>query len=245
MMLCVSAHQGVFMLFLDELMKCNDNSALASAAGGLPDNVPSLGRMMTGGSKAGRERRENDFYPTEPEPIMAFIEAEKQILDFFRWNKIRVWECACGDGAISRQLEGFGVEVLSTDLIYRGYGQGGVNFLTTSGPIKTPIITNPPYGDLPRQFIEHAIEKLEVPYLALLLKVNFFHTKTHHELFERHPYAREYRIPWRLDFTGEGKPTMTFSWFIWDFISPRLSTIPETSILRKPKISTDQRELFS
>lgn len=201
----------------------------------------SLGRMMVGGAK--RKRRENDFYPTEWEPIAALIEAERSVLDYFTWNKIRVWEPACGDGAISKQLEEVGLEVHSTDLIYRGYGVGGMDFLKQTGPVKTPIITNPPYGDFPRQFIEHAV-KLQAPYIALLLKANFFHTGGHAALFRDMPYSREYRIPWRLDFTGEGKPTMTFSWFVWDFVTPRASKSPDVFMLSKPKPPSNQQEMF-
>jgi len=36
----------------------------------------------------------------------------------------QIWEPACGDGAISRVLEAAGYQVISTDLIDRGYGQG-------------------------------------------------------------------------------------------------------------------------
>ena len=34
-----------------------------------------------------------------------------------------VWECACGEGHISKVLESHGYNVVSTDLVYRGYGR--------------------------------------------------------------------------------------------------------------------------
>lgn len=34
-----------------------------------------------------------------------------------------VWECACGEGHISKVLESHGYDVVSTDLVYRGYGR--------------------------------------------------------------------------------------------------------------------------
>src|ERR1700759_147425 len=41
----------------------------------------------------------------------------------------RVWEPACGDGGIARPLERGGFRVVGTDLVDRGYGFGGVDFL--------------------------------------------------------------------------------------------------------------------
>jgi hypothetical protein len=57
-----------------------------------------------------------------------------------------IWEPACGDGAISKVLETAGYRVVSTDLIDRGYGAGGHNFLKSTKPLAKNIITNPPYG---------------------------------------------------------------------------------------------------
>lgn len=41
----------------------------------------------------------------------------------------KVWECACGEGHLSKVLKNRGYEVLSTDLIDRGYGIGNIDFL--------------------------------------------------------------------------------------------------------------------
>jgi hypothetical protein len=57
-----------------------------------------------------------------------------------------IWEPACGDGAISKVLEAAGYDVISTDLIDRGFGQGGVDFLKTTKALGRNIVTNPPYG---------------------------------------------------------------------------------------------------
>lgn len=39
-----------------------------------------------------------------------------------------------------------GHEVVSTDLIDRGFGLGGQDFLKSDRPLAKHIITNPPYG---------------------------------------------------------------------------------------------------
>ncbi len=79
-----------------------------------------------------------EFYPTPPEATRALLSVES-----FEGS---IWEPACGDGAISKVLIEAGYEVISTDLIDRGYGAGGHDFLKSSRPLAKNIITNPPYG---------------------------------------------------------------------------------------------------
>ena len=58
-----------------------------------------------------------------------------------------MWEPSCGSGCLSERLRERGHEVVSTDLVYRGYGDGGINFFEqTAMPDRTEaIVTNPPY----------------------------------------------------------------------------------------------------
>ena len=74
-------------------------------------------RMMVGARK---NRNKHDFYPTPEIATVRFLEAER--------FEGEIWEPACGDGAMSRVIERYGYRVKSTDLIDRGYGEGGVNF---------------------------------------------------------------------------------------------------------------------
>src|ERR1700674_3667292 len=67
-------------------------------------------------------RADPDFYPTPPEAVRALLSVEQ-----FDGT---IWEPACGYGAISRELEAHGHSVVSTDLIDRGYGQSGSDFLS-------------------------------------------------------------------------------------------------------------------
>jgi len=55
-----------------------------------------------------------EFYPTPPEATRALLSVET-----FEGS---IWEPACGDGAISKVLTEAGYQVVSTDLIDRGYG---------------------------------------------------------------------------------------------------------------------------
>jgi hypothetical protein len=61
-----------------------------------------------------------DFFPTPRWASFALIENEK-------FNG-EIWECACGDGAMSHVLEETGQPVRSSDLYDRGFGESGVDF---------------------------------------------------------------------------------------------------------------------
>jgi hypothetical protein len=62
-----------------------------------------------------------EFFPTPRWATFALIENEK-----FKGD---IWECACGDGAMSRVLQETGCAVPSSDLYQRGYGDAGHDFL--------------------------------------------------------------------------------------------------------------------
>lgn len=87
-----------------------------------------------------------DFYPTPPEATRALLSEV-----FFDGS---IWEPACGDGAIADVLTDAGYDVVGTDLVDRGYGTGGVNFLRQT----KPLAKNPPYGKgLADQFTKQSL----------------------------------------------------------------------------------------
>ena len=65
-----------------------------------------------------KTRQEDDYYATDPIAIDKLLGAGADINN-------SVWECACGEGHLSRRLLELGYDVFSTDLIYRGFGVGG------------------------------------------------------------------------------------------------------------------------
>lgn len=67
-----------------------------------------------------KERESNDFYATDPIAIDKLV----KVIQLPR----KIWECACGTGCLSDRLKDFGHDVVSTDLVDRGYG-GGKQFL--------------------------------------------------------------------------------------------------------------------
>ena len=114
-------------------------------------------------------REEHDFYATFPEAIDRLFEVEK--------FPDTIWEPACGMGHLSKRMIELGKEVYSTDLINRGYGTGGVDFLKATENPYGAIITNPPYK-IALEFIEKALDiSDEGTKIAMFLKPTFLEGK--------------------------------------------------------------------
>ena len=161
------------------------------------------------------EREANDFYATEPKALELLLDIEK--FDPF------VWECACGKGHLSEVLKNRGHIVYSTDLIDRGYGVGGVDFLQTTSQFDGDIITNPPYK-YAQQFVEHALELIpDGKRVAMFLKLTFLESKNRKEMFEKYPPEYVYVSASRLQCALGGEfekykqtgTAVAYGWFIW------------------------------
>lgn len=205
----------------------------------------SIGVMIAGGkSKTGaadNPRKEDDFYPTPPEATIALCRAEADRLRDFP----AIWEPCCGDGAMAAVLQDHGHEVYASDIADRGCPSFfRADFLdpATVCPLRAEaIVTNPPYGDdFPELMVRRALGKMRLPYVALLLKGTYWSAAGRVPLWREFRPAREYKLTWRLDFLGQGSPTMECSWFVWDGISTRTETFllpkPESMDLGEPRI---------
>ena len=163
------------------------------------------------------ERQMNDYYATEPKALELLLEKET-------FNPT-IWECACGEGHLSKVLLDRGYTVVSTDLVDRGYGIGGVDFLKVSAIFDGDIITNPPYK-YAQQFVEHALKLVpDGNRVAMFLKLTFLESQSRRQLFEKYPPKIIYVSSSRLqcakngDFIKYGKGTGTavaYGWFIWE-----------------------------
>jgi hypothetical protein len=153
-----------------------------------------------------------DFYVT-PAPV---TEALLKVEDF----PGTVWECACGDGAMSKVLIDHGLKVYSSDLKNRGYGDTGVDFLTTWRKVDN-VITNPPYvNNKHHAFAFHALQVAKKK-VALLLPLHFIETPGRRRFMRTTPlrtvWIFEYRVfTLRQGFTGQPASRMIFSWFVWE-----------------------------
>lgn len=164
------------------------------------------------------ERETDDFYPTPPEPTRAFLHAEIDRLRDFPL----IWEPACGDGAMVREMEALGISVVASDLVDRGCGAHIHSFYDfKSAPAAKAIVTNPPFQecnsrDGKGRWIWHAMETLGVEYMALLMNWSWPGAGGLGDLWAKYPPARAYLMRWKIDFTGQGSPPMLNGWFVWD-----------------------------
>ena len=131
-------------------------------------NKKSVFATLGASNHSKQERETMDYYATEPKAIDLL--ASKFDIPH------RVWECACGGGSLSQRLKERGHEVISTDIIDRGYEgfDGECDFLsrlfhpTIEGDYA--IVTNPPYKFV-TEFVLTALDVLpDGCYLCLFLK---------------------------------------------------------------------------
>lgn len=163
------------------------------------------------------EREKDDFYPTPPDPTRAFLHAEIDRLREFTG----IWEPAAGDGAMAREIEALGIEVAMSDLVDRGAGAAIRDFYDFSEPAAPAIVTNPPFaecgwGNGKARWLKHALDVLDVEYMALLLNWSWPGAGGLAPFWAEHPASRVYLMRWKIDFTGQGAPPMLNGWFVWD-----------------------------
>ena len=158
-----------------------------------------------------------EFYPTPPEATRALLSVEE--------FDGPIWEPACGEGHISKVLVKAGYEVVSTDLILRGYGEGDVDFLRETVARGKHIVTNPPYGrGLGDAFVLKALELTAKTSgsVAMLLNLSSLAHPTRHALWTEHPPAAIYALD-ELVCWPEGKRELArsttashrYCWVVW------------------------------
>ena len=166
-----------------------------------------------------KEREANDYYATEPKAVELLLEQESFSPD--------VWEPACGEGHISEVLKAHGYNVLSSDLIDRGYEDAMVMdfFEVTGNVMGRDIITNPPYK-YAKDFVYHALDIS--PFgtkVAMFLKVQFLEGKERRKLFEAYPPRVIYVASGRLLCAKNGEfqrmkegggSAVAYAWFVWE-----------------------------
>ena len=152
-----------------------------------------------------------DFYPTPRWATFALIENER-----FQGD---IWECACGDGAMSSVLRETSNKVESSDLYDRGYGEVGHDFLGTHRR-RDNIITNPPFNSA-EGFVAVGLKQAKGKF-ALLLRLAFLEGANRaNTIFRVHPPSRVWVFSERITFYPKnavvaGSGTTAYAWFVWD-----------------------------
>ena len=152
-----------------------------------------------------------DFYPTPRWATYALLDNEPFNGD--------VWECACGDGAMTEVLAEGGYRVHSSDLYDRGYGEVGIDFLTAKRR-HSNIITNPPYNSA-EGFVASGLRNAQSKF-ALLLRLAFLESAHRaNTIFHEKPPSRVWVFSERITFYPKsavraGSGTTAYAWFVWD-----------------------------
>lgn len=152
-----------------------------------------------------------DFFPTPAWATWALIDNEAFTGD--------IWECACGNGAMSNVLDETRSPVISSDLYNRGFGEPGVDFLAAKRRASN-IVTNPPYNAA-EGFVRKGLELADNKF-ALLLRLAFLEgANRQRTIFSERPPSRVWVFSERITFYPAGAQkggsgTTAYAWFVWD-----------------------------
>jgi len=159
-------------------------------------------------------RETNDYYATEPKAVEMLLELEN-------FTNLPVWECACGEGHLSKAMQNKGITVYSSDLINRGFGDV-YNFLSTENKEwKGHIVTNPPYK-YAKEFIEKSLSIISDGCLiAMFMPIRYLEGKARKKLFQSYPPKTIYVSSSRLkcaingNFDAMKGSAISYAWFVW------------------------------
>lgn len=188
-------------------------------------NTNSVYKTIAATNRAEGERELNDYYATDPVAIDKLLTVERPS-DY-------IWECACGEGHLSKRLKECGhFYVISSDIVYRDGCTYVADFLKLNeapgfvGVDKFDIITNPPYK-YAKEFVLKALELLpDHCRCYMFLKLTFLEGKArYNELFSKYPPCRIYVFSERVTCAKNGDfealkqssgGAVAYAWFVWE-----------------------------
>lgn len=175
----------------------------------------------TGNKRDLLANRGDDLYQSPPEAVEALCRIENL--------PERIWEPACGPGAIVKVLRERGRDVLATDLVdYQSPYQdaSGVDFLipgiaeSYAGDGSRVIVTNPPFKNA-HLFVARALTM--APTVYMLLRLAFLESEKRRDIIDnsglRTVHVFRKRLPMMHREGWEGRKAnsgMAFAWFVWE-----------------------------
>ena len=180
-------------------------------------NGNSIYKTLGASNHTEKERQSEDFYATTPKAAELLLQ-----LETFSHN---IWECACGEGHLSKVIESKGYNVKSSDLIDRGFGEPYKDFLGIDNiEWNGDIITNPPYK-YAQEFVEKSLKIIPIGNkVAMFLKLQFMETKSRKNLFIKSPpkiiYVSSSRLMCAKNAEFEkmiagGGSAVAYAWYVW------------------------------
>lgn len=179
----------------------------------MTEGYKKVARMIGSHNMSETDREKNDYYATSPEAAEWLIKIESL--------NNNIWECACGEGHLAEVFKKKGFSVMSTDLIDRGYGIGGVDFLKQNLTFYGDIVTNPPYK-YAQEFIERALKLIyKGNKVCMFLKIQFLEGRKRRVFFEKYPpktiWVSSSRIKCGMNGQfSESASMMALAWFVWE-----------------------------
>ena len=183
-------------------------------------NSVSIQKMLGSSSHSKEDRQNEDFYATDPKSFDLFYErfmADGETIDE------HVWECACGDGALSKNLRLKGHRVFSTDIVSRnGEALWTLDFTKSTLQYYGDILTNPPYKHA-QKFIERALDSVRPGNKVIMyLRLQFLEGKKRGEMYKTIPPKYVYIHSSRQNTYKNNDPkykdrssAVCFAWFVW------------------------------
>jgi hypothetical protein len=160
--------------------------------------------------RSSAERTADDFYPT-PSPATRGMLVREELPGV-------VWEPACGDGAIARVLTEAGITVHASDLMDRGYGMAGIDFITYQPEVAIDcIVTNPPFK-LARAFVQRALE-IAQRKVIMIMKLDHLRGIQSATYLQSTPLRRVWVLTRPLPFLRDGvwsQGLFSHAWYIWE-----------------------------
>lgn len=161
-------------------------------------------------------RQLNNFYVTHPSCTADILREEEFYKD--------VLEPFCGVGSMSEVIKQHGHNVLSYDIVDRGYGLVGDFYRTEFPRRKFDIITNPPYDNV----IDVVLRCLDIckEKVAVLMPLRYLSSgSSYNELYKKYPpksvyvYQERICIAKNADFekyNNAGANMEIYAWYIWE-----------------------------
>lgn len=172
------------------------------------------------------ERVEHDFYATPTEEVENILNYETLVGN--------ILEPCCGMGHMVHGIINKGyTNIMATDLIDRGYGITGLDFLKEDYPYTeniNSIVINPPYKTL-EAFVKKSLE-IATDKVILLSRSQFIEGVSRYKnILKENPPSRIYQYVNRITCYKNGDKDskdnisgITYSWFIWDVKSEDKNT---------------------
>lgn len=161
-----------------------------------------------------------DFYATDPKAAEWLLKLEPNLSN-------NIWECACGDLALSNVFINAGKSVRNSDIVARVNNVEILDFLSCNSLVHdTDIITNPPYK-YAKEFVEKALSLIDDGrYVCMFLKLTFLEGQSRRKLFKDYPPIRVWVSSARMACYPSGLPTnlsnnrssssaVCYAWFVW------------------------------